>query len=315
MTDQRQPPQTMPIPCDTMGGHGDHWQALSLTPQQDVPRWLQAAIDDAIVPRGLHPTSDSLPPDHWLLQGPSSQMLRLTQLLDVDHNQQPIRMRNAYPCIDSPHWRNVRIQRILHCDERGEAILSLETEDGINLHAFDTLYAIQKDCYDANTTYQASLGAIAYGLEKVGIDEKMRVDDPAAIRHHRALNDILAANDGTAPDDLQAQLDAWQPKGLEDQEPVMLDLSRMAAYLFGEHFGQEDEAWFQGEVIGKQIIDFLGQPVCMFDVVILREDPDQPLVITIACSTHALDGLEITVGDFVRGNIWMQVEIHAKSVA
>jgi len=310
MTPQRQPPQTLSIDCETMGGHGDHWQALSLTPQQDVPRWLQAAIDDALVPRGLHAQAESLPAEHWLLQGPATQRVRVTQLLDVDPQQQPIRMRNAYPCIDSPHWRKVTIQRVLHCDDRGEAVLSLETEDGINIHAFDTLYAINKDRYHADTTYHASLSAFAYALEKVGENEQMRVEDPAAIRHHRALNAILAANDGVAPDNLQDQLDQWTASGPDDEAPVMLELSRMAAYLFGEHFGQEDEAWFQGEVIGKQTVDFVGQSITLFDVVILREDPEQPLVIAIACSQHALDGLDVTVGDFVRGNIWMQVDIH-----
>ena len=223
-------------------------------------------------------------------------------------------MRNAYPCIDSSHWRAVTIGRILQCEERGEAILSLETEDGINIHAFDTLYAINRDLYCANTVYQASLSAFAYHLEKVGENEKMRVEDPAAIRHHRALNTILAANDGVAPPDLQAQLDAWTASGPDDEAPVTLDLSKMAAYLFGEHFGQEDEAWCQGEVIGKKIIDFVGGPITVLDVVILREDPEQPLVISLACSEHALDGLNVTVGDFVRGNVWMQTEIHAKTV-
>lgn len=314
MTDQRQPPETLSINCDTMGGHGAHWQSLSLDPQQDVPRWLQAAIDDAIVPRGLHPEAETLPTSHWLLQGPTDPQLRLSQILDVNETQQPIRMRNAYPSIDSRHWREVKINRILSCEERCEAVLSLETADGVNIHAFDVLYAINHSLYDRNTTYQASLGGLAYSIEKVGENEQLTVDDPAAIRHHRALNAILAANDGVAPDDLQAQLAQWQPTSPHDQEPVILDLSKMAAYLFGEHFGQEDEAWIQGEVIGKQSEYFFDVPITVLDVVILREENTQPLVISLACSAHALNGINIEVGQFIRGNIWMQAAIHAKTM-
>jgi hypothetical protein len=33
-------------------------------------------------------------------------------------------------------------------------------------------------------------------------------------RHQCALNDILAANNGIAPADLQEQIDVWEPKSM-----------------------------------------------------------------------------------------------------
>ncbi len=61
------------------------------------------------------------------------------------------------------------------------------------------------------------------------------------------LNDILAANNGVAPANLQEQIDAWQPKSEDDKAPVTVDFSKMVAYLYGENIGQEDEAWFSGQ--------------------------------------------------------------------
>lgn len=69
--------------------------------------------------------------------------------------------------------------------------------------------------------------------------EHLVVDDPASIKHHRALNAILAENNGVAPDNLQEQIDAWEPKSEEDKEPVTVDFSKMVAYLYGETMGQK----------------------------------------------------------------------------
>jgi len=46
----------------------------------------------------------------------------------------------------------------------------------------------------------------------------------------------------------------------EDKEPVTVDFSKMVAYLYGETMGQEDEAWFQGNIVGKTTMQFMGSP-------------------------------------------------------
>ena len=71
-----------------------------------------------------------------------------------------------------------------------------------------------------------NLNAWAYELETVSDHEHLVVDDPASIKHHRALNAILAGNNGIAPDNLQEQIDAWQPQSEEDKEPVTVDFSK-----------------------------------------------------------------------------------------
>lgn len=308
-THHAQAPETLTIGCDVMGGHGQHWAMLSDDPNRDIPLWLQLAVDDAALPQGLHQSDAAMPKQHWLIQGPQ-RAIHITQIIDIDEHEHPLGLRNAYPSLDSPHFRPVKIHRVLTCPDSQDAVLNLETTDGITIHAFDSLYAINAPLYQKDQVYSACFSAWAYGLEHVGVHEELLVDDPAAIRHHRALNAILAENGGVAPDDLQARLDAWQPANSDDEAPVTLDLSKMAAYLFGETFGQEDEAWFQGEIIGAQTVEFMQRPIDLFDVVILREQHTQPFVIRLAYANRSENKQHFQVGEYIRGNIWMQVAIH-----
>ena len=312
-TDASTQPEQIQLSTAQTGSHGAHWQALSPNAAEDVPQWLQQAVDQSSLPRGLRPTDHALPTENWLLQS-NHPHIHIQQIIAVS-GEQPIKLRTAYPAIHSPYWQDVQIQRVAVCAETLEAVLHVDTADGTRIHAFDTLYAVNSDYYQSGQSYRASFGALAYQLEKVSADETLLVDDPAAIRHHRALNAVLAQHNGIAPDDLQAQIDAWQPTSVDDEAPVNLDLSKMAAYLFGEQLGQEDEAWFQGEILGAQQTDFFGQTIYLYDVAMLKEANALPLVVRIACSATALGTKTLQVGDYIRGNIWMQVTIYAMTTA
>ncbi len=312
MTVQQQPtattPKYIPLSTDHIGTHAAHWQALSSNAEQDVPQWLHDTIDHAAMPRGLVPADQPLPTTHWLLQADHPH-IQLHQIIAVD-GERPIKLCAAFPYIYSPYWQHVKIAQIAACEATLEAVLQVETEDGTKIHAFDTLYAVNAGQYQASQFYRASFSGLAYQLEKVGTDETLQVDDPAAIRHHRALNQILAKNNGIAPTDLQAKIDAWQPQNTDDEAPVTLSLSKMAAYLFGEEFGQEDEAWVQGEILGLQQTRLFGHTVYLYDVAILKEADALPLVVRIACAAAGLGSTVLQVGDYVRGNIWLQISIH-----
>ena len=86
----------------------------------------------------------------------------------------------------------------------------------------------------------------------------------------------------------------------------------MCAYLFGDTIGQEDEAWCQGQVLGKQETLFNGQTIILFDVVVLREQDADPFVIRIgAPKTEATAAIE--VHDYVQANIWLQAAIYKEN--
>ncbi len=302
-------PELLKVDCDILGDHGVHWQILTDSISTTVPKWLEQSIDDAVMPRGLnnidHNTDDNAA--HWLIAGPEG-VVQVAQILDVT-NGRPSALRSAYPLLNSQRATTVQVSRVLHCEHSLESVLTLETADGSTLYAFDALYTVNQHHYHANVNYNAYLGAFAYEIEHVGADETIVVDDPAAIRHHRALNDILAKNNGVAPNNLQEQLDAWQPKTPDDEAPVTLDLSNMVAYLFGENFGQEDEAWFQGEVLGVQPLQFISESGQLLDVVILREPDAAPVVIQIAYFPRG-EAKSVKAGEFIRGNIWLQAAIY-----
>lgn len=307
-------PELLKVDCEILGDHGAHWQILTDSVSETVPKWLELSIDDAVMPRGLsnteHHANDT--DTHWLIAGPDG-VVQAAQILDIT-NGRPTALRSAYPFLNSQHATTVQVSRVLHCEHSLESVLTLETADGSTLYAFDALYPVNQHHYLAQVNYRAYLGAFAYEIEHVGANETIIVDDPAAVRHHRALNEILADNDGVAPDDLQEKLGAWQPKTPDDEAPVTLDLSNMVAYLFGENFGQEDEAWFQGEVLGIQPLHFMDQVGQLLDVVILREPDAVPVVIQIAHFPRG-KAIQVKAGEFIRGNIWLQAAIYATAPA
>lgn len=290
------------------GGHADHWRLLSDDPQHDVAIWLQQALDQPQSPLGLCADEHALPTDVWLLQG-SVQPIQITQIVAVEHHQ-PKALCTAYPVLNSPYTFNATITRIVECQTTHQAVLAARLADGSTIYGFDSLYAVNTAQYQPNTTYQIELSAWAYTLEAVPQHQQLLIDDPAAIRHHRALNDILTVHDGKTPDNLQELLAAWQPKSDLDEQPVTIDISKMVAYLYGETIGQEDEAWFQGDIVGKSTTSFGGQDFILYDVALIRDHPDRPIIMRIA---YRASHPQFDVGQYIRGNIWLQFKIYATS--
>ncbi len=315
MTDSSLAPEILHVDQNALGGHAAHWHLLTAQPDIDVPVWLQDALSDSHLPHGLNTDSDTLPQDIWLING-TTQTLQISQLIQVNEHQQPVHLISAFPVVTSPYIVHGRISRITCCRDAMQAVLNITTTDGTTIYAFDNLYAVNQHQYNKDKIYQIELGGLAYNLQKVIDGETIVVEDPAAIKHHRALNEILASNGGIAPDDLQEQMSKWEAKSDDDKAPVTLDLSNMVAYLYGEHIGQEDEAWFQGEILGLSSTAFMDQNIQLVDVSIMREDGLQPVVVRLAYSNisaveNNLSTASFKVGDYIRGNIWLQANIYA----
>ena len=56
----------------------------------------------------------------------------------------------------------------------------------------------------------------------------------------------------------------------------------MVAYLYGENLGQEDEAWFQGNIVGKTSMSFMGAEYTLYDVTLVLEDNLPAILVRIA---------------------------------
>jgi hypothetical protein len=308
-TSNNNAPEIIQIEQETMGGHAAHWQLLTDNPAEDVPYWMQIALNEAESPLGLLKAEEDLPEDVWLINGPHSD-IQIAQIIKVDENQHPINLISAFPIIKSPYHIQAQIKRISFCGQNSEAILNLKTVDNATIFAFDPLFTINKKSYSQNRIYNIELGGFAYELEKVNPEDTIIVDDPAAIHHHRALNDILAKHDGIAPENLQELITAWQPASEEDKAPVTLSLAKMVAYLYGENFGQEDEAWFQGEILGISSTQFMDKTIQLLDVAIMREQHAKPVVIRLAYLNNQNPPNIFNVGEYIRGNIWIQATIY-----
>jgi hypothetical protein len=305
MSTPKQQPETIEIRSEDFGGHAAHWSILSDNADQDVAQWLQQALQAASFPMGLLLQEQDLPPDIWLLHGPNHP-IQIAQLIAVENNQ-PKHLKTAFPILQSPYHLNAKISRILSCPENSEAVLRLELGDNSVIYGYDTLYIVNKQQYQANTLYKVEINAWAYSLELVPNKETLLIEDAVAIRHHRALNDILAQHHGESPADLQEQLAAWQPSCPEDEMPVTLDISKMVAYLYGEHIGQEDEAWFQGDIVGKTSTRFMHKEFILYDVAIMREEKSPAVILRLA---YPADKNQFEVGQYIRGNIWIQIKIY-----
>ncbi|MCH4246835.1 MAG: hypothetical protein LKF82_03200 [Acinetobacter populi] len=300
-----QQPETIALNCENFGGHAEHWKIITATPEQDVGKWLHQALDQASSPMGLCKTEQDLPENVWLLLGPQ-QNIQVAQIVDIENNR-PKSLKTAFPVFQSPYKIQAKISRILACTDNHEAVLSVELENGSVIYGYDTLYAVNQQQYHANQSYDIEINAWAYTLEAVPDKETMLIEDPVAIRHHRALNDILADHHGETPDNLQELLAAWQPSSPDDELPVTLDISKMVAYLYGETMGQEDEAWFQGDIVGKTSSQFMDRNFVLYDVALMREEKAKPVIVRIA---YPEQQQQFEIGDYIRGNIWIQFKIY-----
>jgi hypothetical protein len=310
MNMQNNRPDTITVDDQNFGSHIEHWSLLTDDPAQTVPRWLGQALDAPVMPMGLCANEEEMDNNTWLIQGPNHATIQFSQVVAVENNK-PKCVKTAFPIFESPYKTTAKIERVICCKSNTQAVLRLNIGQNATVYAFDNLYSVNHEHYVKDQNYCVHLNAWAYELEQVNEHEQIIVDDPASIKHHRALNDILAEHNGVAPSNLQELIDAWQPKTEDDQAPVTVDFSKMVAYLYGETAGQEDEAWFQGKIVGKTHATCMNEDYVLYDVTLLLEDNEEATLIRIASRNPEYMNFEI--GQYIRGNIWIQANIYAKT--
>lgn len=302
-------PEIIALSKDQVVGHADHWATLTNNIPEDVPNWLQQHIETATMPQPL--TEDENFGKHMILLS-GNEAVHINQVIAVDDNGKPKTFLNAYPAVNSPYGVWASVENVLCCDNCQDAVLRLKCEDGTVMYAFDQLYAINKNSYEKDKLYYVNLSALAYQVAPSNKSEIIKVEDPESIRYHRAFNDILTQNNGNPPADLQQQIANWQPDpSILPLEPIEINVGHMCAYLFGDTIGQQDEAWVQGQILGKQTTMFNDIAMTLLDVVILRESLDSPAVIRMAVPTMGLPKLEIH--DYIQANIWLQATIYKEN--
>lgn len=285
-------------------GHADHWAILSHDIASHLPTWLSQTLDQASIPKALSECTAN--GNFLLIETPKS--CHIKQIFKLQ-NGKPHKIINMFPAVNSPYGLTCHLQEIALCSDSQDAVLRLNSIDGTSIYAFDTLYAINGHCYQKDCLYYVNFSAWAYDFTKSQENETILIDDPKSIRYHRAFNDIVAENNGNIPDDIDQKIRAWQPKSNQALAPVEINLGHSCIYLFGETLGQEDDAWIQGQVLGKSDCQFFDINISLFDVVVLREHHAMPFVIRIATPTNSTTEA-IGIHDYVQANIWLQASIH-----
>lgn len=296
------PTQIRTTPLTQNAGHSDHWAIVSDNPEE-LTAYFRQSLETATVPAGL---SSAKTCDECLLVADNTHT-HIQQIFRLDDGK-PVALINAYPAVNSPYGLDCTISEIIKDDNNQDAILRLVSTDGTQIYAFDKLYAINQCHYQKNQTYYVNFSAWGYNLQKSDEHEIIKVEDPDAIRYHRAFNDIVSKNGGQVPADLDAQIANWQAPS-ETLEPVEINLGHSCIYLYGETAGQQDEAWCQGQVLGKSETHFFDKAMTLFDVVILREPNAKPFVVRIATPTTPATQA-IAVQDYIKSNIWLQAAIY-----
>lgn len=292
---------TTTLPPSDHVGHGDHWAIVSQD-TNEIAQYLRQSLENATVPTGLGSAKTC---DEFLLIANNSPA-HIQQIFRLNDNK-PVALINAYPAINSPYGLDCTISEIIKDDDSQDAILRLTSTDGTQIYAFDKLFALNQCHYKKGQTYYANFSALSYAIQKSDESQTIKVNDPDAIRYHRAFNDIVAKHDGQVPSDIEAQIANWQND--EPLEPVEINFGHSCIYLYGETLGQQDEAWCQGQVLGKSQTEFFGKSMTLFDVVILREPNAKPFVVRIATPTNPSTET-IDIHDYVTANIWLQVAIY-----
>ena len=179
-------PEMITIEDQIFGSHVEHWSLLTDNPTQDVPKWLGQALDAPVMPMGLCEQESDMSQDIWLIQGPEQAEIQISQVIAVESGK-PKSVKTAFPIFESPYTTNATIDRIITCKSNTQAVLCLNLSANSTVYAFDRLYAVNHDQYQKNKNYKVQFNAWAYELEKVSDHEQIVVDDPASIKHHRAL--------------------------------------------------------------------------------------------------------------------------------
>lgn len=302
-------PETILIEDETFGSHVEHWNLLTDDPTRDVPQWLGLALNAPHMPMGLCQEEAEMDAEIWLIQGPHPAPVQLNQVIAVESGK-PKSVKTAFPSFESPYKYVAQVERIISCPTHSQAVLRLSLSSNHTVYAFDTLYSVNHQQYEQNQDYIVQFNAWAYQLERVQDNDQIIVDDEASIKHHRALNDILAEHHGVAPDNLQDLIDAWQPSSEDDKAPVTINFSKMVAYLYGETLGQEDEAWFQGHIVGQSKMNFMQEDYTLYDVAFIHEEQQEAVLVRIATKDPNYQNFKI--GEYIRGNIWLQAIIYNK---
>ena len=282
-------------------GHELHLKAFlgGSTDPEAKTQMLHSAIDAARVV-GLSADSTLA-----LLKTPGE--LGMCQLLALE-NGLPTSLVSAYPFVQSPHRYAVTLERVLQHHAGHEALYECRLNHSTRLYAHDPEYVLHE--HSLTKHVEIELSALAHEVHfsdpelslSLSHDPKERLEFVEQLRRT-----MLQSSHSSVADELDALTKSTE------ELPLEVRLGELCAYLHSGINGQQDEAWCRGQVIGKQKVTILLNSFELLDVVVLREENTQPVVVRIAAHEKIVPN-SLKVGDYLTANVWMQVKLCATSV-
>jgi hypothetical protein len=320
------------------GGHGNHWDVFK-NGTDSIMQWLEAAVQrgrpleiswlEAMEPL---PELDEEEPEGTILvySAPSEVPENDKDKADVNSpgtisavdtvvvigiypeptSKETINeVWSAYPfCREGAQAEGV-LSKVYLYPNRLEARIEVElTSVGLIVVGFDPLFCLHRKIYHQDANYRFSISALAYTMQ-ASEHTKQTIDDPDKIRHFRAAQAWAEKHGSYDPEDQAAALEAWEPEGPEDLEPLQFETGEMTLLMAASDSQFDDDAFYMGKVIS------VTGPSSLFDTKFWRVDialflseKGPSITVPVYVAEHSFEGdWRPSVGQFVTGVLWLQL--------
>ena len=276
-------------------GHGDHWNCVSRDVEAAVTRFLPLTTQHGepiagstrILPFRMDDDGNTVEGE---FEGRSIGLVhtdgpvRTLAVLVPDSRGESTHVWTVYPFAKAGIEHRLKIAEIHEWENRVEAEITAETEDGYLITFFDVFYFQNAPLYDIGKTYTFRLGALAYDMQ-VAEERSFEISDPESVRVLREARREVGADGGES-----------------ENGPIEVHTRGMAALFPIEDWDPSDFS-FHGPTKKVLTTPLDGQNFFELVTTVLRGEKD--FDIPILAADHVLEGGQPTVGDDVTGAIWI----------
>lgn len=302
---------------ETSGGHGEKWEVFSgddeewsilkMLPfaMEHSEIWQNIDDDPAITRSGMFQAAV------LFARGNESDdngiVMPLARSSDLGVDSPNLTLVSAFPFFAHGLVLSCEVQTVEYFPDTIEGRLWLVCEElPFELCIFDTRFALRRTRYTNDGDYRFSVAALAYSIASTA-DDTVVIDDPEQIRQHRATRAWVERSGAFSREtDLEAALEAYEPSGSEDLEPIVFNLSQMTMLMPDDVYS--DDAQYSGKIVGieQRATMIYGTSFDRIEIEIGQEGRKVRLPLYVSEYVLGRDGHSPKVGEFIRGRCWMQ---------
>lgn len=301
---------------ETAGGHGDKWAVFGDDASGTIAKMLPRALEEGKVWQNIDDDpavtrSDTLLAVVLHARGNDADENGIVSLLvrsmDIGMDSPNLTLASAFPFFAHGLELPCEVQTVEYFPDTIEGRLWLVCEElPFELCIFDTRFALHRTRYTNDGDYRFSVAALAYSIASTA-DDTVVIDDPEQIRQHRATRAWVERSGALSREtDLEAALEAYEPSGPEDLEPIVFNLSQMTMLMPDDVYS--DDAQYSGKIVGieQRATTIYGTSFDRMEIEIGQEGRKVRLPLYVSEHVSGRAGYYPNVGEFIRGRCWMQ---------